>query len=146
MLSADVESIGTFLNDTPISDDDKLKLIEEAKANFENIPGVEYPEETDNELNNIAQDFSTARSVIIKNINRLEKLTSLVFDNIATQPENLMSIQTGKDCIVAQNQNLKLLSELKNKALQNKQITKKLENENKQKSSGNRLPSGFTLK
>lgn len=143
----DIEAIGDFLDDTPLSNDEKLKLIEEAKENFENIPGVEFPKPEEDEQTNIVNDFNTAREVIIKNVNRLERLTSIVFDNIAIQPDNIMTIQVGKDCIVAQNQNLKLLSELKNKALQNKQIQNKIDEIlGKPKDKKDGLPPGFTLK
>lgn len=145
-MNGDIEAIGSFLDDTPISEDEKLKLIEEAKENFENIPGVNFPEIVEDENTNISNDFNVARDVIIKNINRLERLTSIVFDNIAIQPDNIMTIQVGKDCIVAQNQNLKLLSELKNKALQNKQMQKKIDAEPGGKPQGNNLPAGYTLK
>lgn len=142
----DLEAIGEFLDDTPISDEDKLKLIEEAKENFENIPGVDFKEKASDEVTNINNDFETTRDVIIKNINRLERLTSIVFDNIAIQPDNIMTIQVGKDCIATQNQNLKLLTELKNKTLQNKQIQNKILENDKPKGKSNNLPEGFSLK
>jgi esterase/lipase len=146
-MGNDMQAIGEFLDDTPISDDDKLALIEEAKENFEKIPGVEFKNQTEDEFSNINNDFGTAREVIIKNINRLERLTSIVFDNIAIQPDNIMTIQVGKDCIATQNQNLKMLSELKNKTLQNKQIQNKIDDSSDNpKKPGNNLPDGFTLK
>lgn len=145
MFDLELDTIAESLTNDNLSAEDKIKLLEESRATFEQLPGVQFNENTDDENTNILNDFVTTRNVLTKNVDRLEKITALVFDTIALMPENLKAITIGMECINAQNNNLRLLAELKSKLLTNKQLQKKLQEiENKPK--GNGLPKGFTLK
>lgn len=144
MFDTDLESITEALQDRPLSDDEKLKLLDEAKQAFDRLPGVEFEDLSEDDLDNITKDFKTTRNLITKNIDRLEKITGLVFDNIALMPDNLKAIAIGMECINSQNNNIRLLAELKNKVLLNKQLSKKIAGEKDK--GGNALPKGFTLK
>ena len=145
MFDTDLESITEALQDRPLSDDEKLKLLDEAKQAFDNLPGVNFEELSEDDLDNISKDFKTTRNLITKNIDRLEKITGLVFDNIALMPDNLKAIAIGMECINSQNNNIRLLAELKNKVLLNKQLSKKIAGD-KGSGNGSALPKGFTLK
>lgn len=146
MFDDELEKMSSALDDSPLSEDDKLKLIEDARIYFGEIEGVTFEEISEDEEVNINADFKTARKVLEQNVDRLEKVTKIVFDTIAMQPENLIAIQTGMECINAQNQNLKLLSELKTKLLLNRQQHKKNNQTAGDKGGGNSLPKGFTIK
>ena len=144
MNDIELDNIIDALNDNPLSDEEKIKLLDDARAAFENLPGIEFSELTENEDDNLLNDFKTTRGVLTKNIDRLEKITGLIFDTIAINPENIKAIAIGMECVNAQNNNLRLLAELKNKLLLNKQLHKK--STTAPSGGGNVLPKGFTLK
>lgn len=145
MFGDELENMSTALDDSPLTEDQKLKIIEDARASFNDIEGVVFQELSDDEDANITADFKTARKVLEANVDRMEKITKIIFDTIAVQPENLAAIQTGMECINSQNQNLRLLTELKSKLLTNRQLQKKVSSTGVN-NGGNGLPKGFTIK
>lgn len=110
-----------------LSDEEKEGLIQKAIDDFENIEGVSFKDQSEMDDKQILEDdFKTSKSVLQKNINRVEKVTNLLMDQLAIQPENVMLISNLTSVISEQNKQIKLVLELDNKNLNNKQLADKV--------------------
>lgn len=125
---------------------EEIKLLQaEAQEEFNKIPGVEFEEHTKDDIKNLETDFKITRKVLTKNIDNVEKLTNMLMTQVAMQPENGILVGNTIAVISEQNKQLKLLSEIHNKTLTNKQLANKI-NEPEKGKSKSKLPPGLTAK
>jgi len=140
MNADDLDNMLGAMDEDSLSDDQKEELKESAIEKFNDIEGVEFDDITKlNTSDALESDFNITRKVLIKNIDRTEKITSLIMDEIALG--SLPMVALVKDILDGQNKNLKLLSELQNKILSNKALADKLDKEDKDNKPT--LPPGF---
>ena len=145
-LSTDLDDITSALEIDELSDEEKQFILDGAIEDFNNIEGIKFADTSKMTAENrISKEFDISKKVLQKNIDRTEKLTSIIFGNIALDNQDVIMISTGVSILSAQNQNLKLLSELQNKAILNLQAQKRLELADKPKDEKkNELPPGFS--
>lgn len=110
-----------------LSDEEKEDLKQKAIEDFDKLDGVDFRDQSNMDDKEILEDdFKTSKTVLQKNINRVEKVTNLLMNQLATQPENMMLISNLTSVISEQNKQIKLVLELGNKNLNNKQLAEKV--------------------
>ena len=147
-LSKELDDITEALDVDQLTDEEKNELMNGATEKFNSIEGVEFEDVSKLTVDEIIMsEFNSSKKVLQKNIDRTEKLTSLIFRNIAVDDTDVVMIGTGVQIINAQNQNLKLLGELQNKAITNLHAQKRLElsdTPKDNKDTPKELPPGFS--
>ena len=147
-LSKELDDITDALDVDQLTDEEKNELMNGASEKFNSIEGVEFEDVSKLTVDEIIMsEFNSSKKVLQKNIDRTEKLTSLIFRNIAVDDTDVVMIGTGVQIINAQNQNLKLLGELQNKAITNLHAQKRLElsdTPKDNKDTPKELPLGFS--
>jgi len=146
IIEKDLENVVDSLNLDELSDEEKEILLQDALQEFEKIPGVEFEDISDNDEQNLNNDFKTTRKVLVKNINRLEKLTQICINNVAIDQNNIGMLQTSLGVITESSKALKLLAELQGKLFTNKQQAKKVNEEQSDDKPNNNLPDGWSVK
>lgn len=146
IIEKDLENVVDSLNLDELSDEEKEILLQDALQEFEKIPGVEFEDISDNDEQNLNNDFKTTRKVLVKNINRLEKLTQICINNVAIDQNNIGMLQTSLGVITESSKALKLLAELQGKLFTNKQQAKKVNEEQPDDKPNNNLPDGWSVK
>ncbi len=128
MFNEELNPILQTLDGETLTDEEKELIVQEAREKFDSIDtGIQFKEIKDLEdSKNLDNDYKTSRNILSTNINRVEKLTIILFDNIAVDTTNVRLMEAGINVIEIQNRNIKLLSELQNKLLNNKSVNNKL--------------------
>ncbi len=123
-----LDDITEALEGEQLTQAEKDALLQEAKEKFDSLDvGFEFKKDTSiDKVQDLNQDFDTTRKILTNNVTRIEKLSIVLFDNIALDTTNINLIQTGISIVDLQNKNLKLLGELQAKTLLNKQALNKL--------------------
>lgn len=141
----DLDNLLETIDEQPLTEEEKNLLKKQALESFNELEGIEFDNITEDELTNIKNDFKTTRNILTKNIDRVEKLTNLLITNVASQPENIIMLQSLIGVISEQNKQIKMIHEIHNKSLINVQASKKNSGES-DKSKGNKFPSNMKLK
>lgn len=141
----DLDNLLETIDEQPLTDEEKNILKAQAIEDFNKLEGIEFDSITEDELTNIKNDFKTTRNILTKNIDRVEKLTNLLITNVASQPENIIMLQSLIGVISEQNKQIKMIHEIHNKSLINVQASKK-NNGTDDKSKSNKLPLNMKLK
>ena len=143
MVEDELNTLSDSLGMEELSEEEIQALKEEAIERFDELEGVEFKDDFKNNAEKLESDFDVTRSVLIKNIDRIEKLTGLLFQSIAMQPDNTFLVANATSVISEQNKQLKLLNEIHNKTLVNKQLDDKV-NEPKDEKGKGKLPPGLS--
>ncbi len=144
MLDNELNKLVDSLGQEELSDEEIEQLKQEAIKMFDALDGVEFKEGKDDK-EKLSNDFNTCRQVLTKNVDRVEKLTALLFNNIAMQPDNQFLIGNAISVISEQNKQIKLLGEIANKNLVNKQLATKLNEPEDGKNNKKGLPPGLDV-
>ena len=134
------------IDDQDLTPEEIEVLKQNAMNEFNSMEGIEFDEYTDDDLANIKNDFKTTRKVLTKNIDRVEKLTNMLVTNVATQPENIIMLQSLISVISEQNKQIKMIHEIHNKVLTNTGVSKKNNETKDGGKSKSKFPPGMTLK
>ena len=129
LLEQDLNDITNAMDMEELTDEERKILIDDACEQFDAIEGVEFEdlsEEKDKKVI-IQKEYDKTNEVLKSNVNRMEKLTKILFTNIALNSNNMDLVSMGIDAIKTQNQNLKLLGELQSKKILNLSAQSKIE-------------------
>jgi hypothetical protein len=130
----DLDNLLETLDEEPLTQEEIQQLKQQAEDDFNDLEGIEFNNQdnmTDKEILN--DDFKVVKKVLQKNINRVEKLTNLLQRNLMMQPENPMIIGNLISVISEQNKQLKMVVEIQNKHISNRQLETKLNGESDKK-------------
>ena len=144
-IEKDLENVIDSLGLDELTEEEKQELLDDAIQEFENLKGVDFHDIHEDDSINLNNDFKTTRDILIKNINRLEKLTQICINNVALDNSNIAMLQTSLGVVSEQQKAIKLMAELQNKLFQNKHQLNKLNGSGKDQPS-NQLPEGWTTK
>jgi len=123
----DLNNLLETIDEEPLSQEEIQILKKQAEDDFEALEGIEFNNQdnmTDKEV--INDDYKLVKKVLQKNINRVEKLTNLLQRNLMLQPENPMTIGNLISVISEQNKQLKMVVEIQNKHITNRQLESKI--------------------
>ena len=148
ILANELNKVLDTLDVEELTDEEKEIIRQEAIDKFNEIPVTEFKQisEDDSEEDKLNNDFISTRNILIGNIHKLEKLTEIVFQNLAESPTNYNLTQTAISVISEQSKNIKLMLELKSKHLLNHKTTVQIDKEKNGKKKNNSLPPGLSLK
>lgn len=130
----DLDNLLETIDEEPLTQEEIQLLKQQAEDDFNDLEGIEFNNQdnmTDKEILN--DDFKVVKKVLQKNINRVEKLTNLLQRNLMMQPENPMIIGNLISVISEQNKQLKMVVEIQNKHISNRQLETKLNGESDKK-------------
>lgn len=143
-MSEELNKMLTNLDQENLSNDEREFLIEDAKQKFNNYEGVEFDQTLEKCEDKISSDFDISRKVLTDNIDKVHKLTNMLFEQVAVQPENQFLIGNAINVIGEQNKQIKLLQDLHNKSLINRQLTTKMKKDENE-DNGSKLPAGLSF-
>ena len=146
VIETDLKGVMESLDLEELTEEEKEELLRIAKEEFSKLPGIDFKDISDNDDENLTNDFQVTRTVLTKNINRLEKLTNLCLDAVAIDTNNIAMLQTTMSVLAEQSKSLKMLSDLQGKLFINKQTLKKVNETQNSDKPNNNLPSGWTVK
>lgn len=130
----DLDNLLETIDEEPLTQEEIQLLKQQAEDDFNDLEGIEFNNQDNmNDKEILNDDFKVVKKVLQKNINRVEKLTNLLQRNLMMQPENPMIIGNLISVISEQNKQLKMVVEIQNKHISNRQLETKLNGESDKK-------------
>lgn len=123
----DLNSVLETIDEEPLSNEELALLNQEADQEFDELQGIEFSNQSKmNDKEILNDDFKVVKKVLQKNINRAEKITNLLTRSLMMQPENPLVIGNLISVIAEQNKQLKMVVDIQNKHITNRQLENKL--------------------